>query len=226
MTTSPYNGALHPRRRCATSGTSTVLLAAAAFVFTAWMLAHDHSPVVSVSTRYPGAAAEVVETQITDPLEEQLSAIDGVRLMRSDSAEERSNITLEFNLDRDVDSAANDVRDRVGRAIDRLPDEVDPPEVSKADADDDPVVVLSFNSPRMSRLELTELATLATDIQTSLDNAESGLSPLGVTENGIAFDLNPNAVTGTEGGSHFEQISARYFRWQRSRIPSRASAKS
>jgi len=116
------------------------------------------APVVSVSTRYPGAAAEVVETQITDPLEEQLSAIDGVRLMRSDSAEERSNITLEFTLDRDVDSAANDVRDRVGRAIDRLPDEVDAPEVSKADADDDPVIVLSFNSPRMSRLELTELA--------------------------------------------------------------------
>ncbi len=116
------------------------------------------APVVSVSTRYPGAAAEVVETQITDPLEEQLSAIDGVRLMRSDSAEERSTITLEFTLDRDVDSAANDVRDRVGRAIDRLPDEVDAPEVSKADADDDPVVVLSLNSPRMSRLELTELA--------------------------------------------------------------------
>jgi multidrug efflux pump len=116
------------------------------------------APVVSVSTRYRGAAAEVVETQITDPLEEQLSAIDGVRLMRSDSAEERSNITLEFTLDRDVDSAANDVRDRVGRSIDRLPDEVDAPEVSKADADDDPIVVLSFNSPRMSRLELTELA--------------------------------------------------------------------
>ncbi len=116
------------------------------------------APVVSVSTRYPGAAAEVVETQITDPLEEQLSAIDGVRLMRSDSAEERSTITLEFTLDRNVDSAANDVRDRVGRAIDRLPDEVDAPEVSKADADDDPIIVLSLNSPRMSRLELTELA--------------------------------------------------------------------
>jgi len=116
------------------------------------------TPVVSVTTRYPGAAAEVVETQITEPLEEQLSAIDGVRLMRSDSAEERSRITLEFTLDRDVDAAANDVRDRVGRALDRLPDEVDPPEVSKADADDDPIIMLSFNSPRMSRLELTELA--------------------------------------------------------------------
>jgi multidrug efflux pump len=116
------------------------------------------SPVVSVSTRYPGAAAEVVETQITDPLEEQLSAIDGVRLMRSDSSEERSNITLEFTLDRDVDSAANDVRDRVGRVLERLPDEVRAPEVSKADADDEPVLVLSFNSPVVSRLELAELA--------------------------------------------------------------------
>ncbi len=116
------------------------------------------APVVSVSTGYPGAAAEVVETQITDPLEEQLSAIDGVRLMRSDSSEERSNITLEFNLDRDVDSAANDVRDRVGRVLERLPDEVRAPEVSKADADDEPVLVLSFNSPVISRLELAELA--------------------------------------------------------------------
>ncbi len=116
------------------------------------------APVVSVSTRYPGAAAEVVETQITDPLEEQLSAIDGIRLMRSDSSEERSNITIEFTLDRDVDSAANDVRDRVGRVIGRLPDEVDPPIVSKADSDDDPIMVLSFNSPRFTRLELAELA--------------------------------------------------------------------
>lgn len=116
------------------------------------------SPVVSVDTNYRGAAAEVVETQITDPLEEQLSAIDGVRLMRSDSSEERSRISLEFVLGRDVDSAANDVRDRVGRALERLPDEVDPPEVSKADSDDDPILVLSFNSPRFSRLELSELA--------------------------------------------------------------------
>lgn len=116
------------------------------------------APVVSVSTNYRGAAAEVVETQITEPLEEQLSAIDGVRLMRSDSSEERSRITLEFSLERDVDAAANDVRDRVGRALENLPDEVDPPEVSKADADDDPILVLSFNSPRYSRLELSELA--------------------------------------------------------------------
>lgn len=116
------------------------------------------APIVSVSTNYRGAAAEVVESQITDPLEEQLSAIDGVRLMRSDSTEERSRITLEFTLDRDVDSAANDVRDRVGRALENLPDEVDPPEVSKADADDDPILVLSFNSPTYSRLELAEMA--------------------------------------------------------------------
>ncbi len=115
------------------------------------------APVVSVSTFYRGAAAEVVETQITDPLEEQLSAIDGVRLMRSDSSEERSNITLEFTLDRDVDAAANDVRDRVGRALGSLPDEVDTPSVSKADADDDPIIMLSVNSPRYTRLELSEL---------------------------------------------------------------------
>jgi multidrug efflux pump len=115
------------------------------------------SPVVSVSTNYPGAAPEVVETQITDPIEEQLSSIDGVRLLRSDSAEGRSRITLEFDLRRDIDEAANDVRDKVSRVRDRLPEEIDNPEVAKADADDDPVLTLSMNSDRFTRLELAEM---------------------------------------------------------------------
>ncbi|MBP9912950.1 MAG: efflux RND transporter permease subunit [Opitutaceae bacterium] len=116
------------------------------------------SPVVSVSAGYPGAAAEVVETQITDPIEEELSTIDGVRLMRSDSSAGRSRISLEFDLRRDINAAANDVRDKVGRAVDRLPGEVDPPEVEKADADADPVLTLSMNSDRFTRLELAEMA--------------------------------------------------------------------
>lgn len=117
------------------------------------------APVVSVSTSYPGAAASVVETQITDPIEEQLSAIDGIKSMRSTSSEGRSNVTLEFDLRRNIDEAANDVRDRMSRVRDRLPPEVDNPEVSKADADDDPILTVSMNSERYTRLELAEMAS-------------------------------------------------------------------
>ena len=93
------------------------------------------SPVVSVDANYPGAAAEVIETQITYPIEEQLSTIDGVKQLNSSSSAGRSRISLEFDLRRDTDEAANDVRDKIGRVVDRLPTEVDPPEVEKADTD-------------------------------------------------------------------------------------------
>ena len=116
------------------------------------------SPIVSVDARYPGSAAEVVETQITDPMEEELSSIDGVRIMRSNSNPGRGQVTLEFDLRRDIDEAANDVRDKVGRVVDRLPDNVDAPEVEKADSDADPVLTLSMNSTRFTRLELSEIA--------------------------------------------------------------------
>ena len=114
-------------------------------------------PTVSVSTIYRGASAEVVESRITEPLEEQLAAIDGIRVMKSSSREEISRITIEFVLDRDPDEAANDVRDRVARARDRLPDEVDEPIIAKEDADAQPVLWLTFTSDRFSRTELTDL---------------------------------------------------------------------
>ncbi len=113
------------------------------------------SPTVSVETTYPGASAEVVETKITEPLEKEVAAIEGIRLVRSTSAEQVSRITVEFNLDRDVDQAANDVRDRVNRV--KLPDAVNPPRVSKADPDTSPVLTISFNSDRYSRLEIVEM---------------------------------------------------------------------
>ncbi len=116
------------------------------------------SPVVSVDANYPGAAAEVIETQITDPIEEQLSTIDGVKQLNSSSSAGRSRISLEFDLRRDTDEAANDVRDKIGRVVDRLPTEVDPPEVEKADTDSDPVMTISMNSDRFTRLELAEMA--------------------------------------------------------------------
>lgn len=115
------------------------------------------SPTVSVETSYRGASAEVVEAKITEPLEKEVASIDGIRVIRSSSQEERSRITVEFNLDRDVDEAANDVRDRVSRARERLPEEINEPVITKADADSSPVITLAFNSQRYSRLELVEL---------------------------------------------------------------------
>ena len=114
-------------------------------------------PTVSVTTIYRGASAEVVESRITEPLEEQLSAIDGIRVLKSSSREEVSRITIEFNLERDPDEAANDVRDRVSRARDKLPDEVDEPIIAKEEADANPVLWLTFTSDRFSRTELTDL---------------------------------------------------------------------
>lgn len=115
-------------------------------------------PIVSINTVYPGANAEVVESRVTDILEEQLSTIDGIRLLKSESREELSQITIEFDLDRDVDSAANDVRDRVGRARGRLPSEVREPSVQKTESDNNPFMWISLNSDRHSRLELSDFA--------------------------------------------------------------------
>lgn len=114
-------------------------------------------PTVSVTTVYRGASAEVVESRVTETLEEQLSAIDGIRVMKSSSREEVSRITLEFVLDRNPDEAANDVRDRVSRARGRLPDEVDEPIIAKEEADAQPVLWMTFTSDRFSRTELTDL---------------------------------------------------------------------
>ena len=84
-------------------------------------------PVVSIDTSYPGASAEIVETQITQLIEDRISGIEGIKNISSSSRNGRSRITIEFTLNRDVDAAANDVRDRVSRVVDNLPEQVDPP---------------------------------------------------------------------------------------------------
>src|SRR5690554_2654280 len=115
-------------------------------------------PVVSVSTTYRGANADVIDAQITEPLEESINGIDGIRTLTSVSREGRSTITVEFNLGTDLERAANDVRDRVSRAMRVLPPDVEPPTVSKADADGQPLVFLNVKSDRRDLLELSELA--------------------------------------------------------------------
>ncbi|MGE0256372.1 MAG: efflux RND transporter permease subunit [Alphaproteobacteria bacterium] len=113
-------------------------------------------PVVSVSTDYPGASAEIIETQITQVLEESLSGIDGVDFISSTSRQERSQVTITFTLDRDASAAAADVRDRVSRVRGRLPDAVEEPVIQKVEADAQPTVYLSFSSDRMSAMDITD----------------------------------------------------------------------
>ncbi|OZB14922.1 MAG: multidrug transporter AcrB, partial [Hyphomonas sp. 34-62-18] len=115
-------------------------------------------PVVSISVNYPGASASVVETRITQIIEERIAGIGGVRFINSRSRDGQADISIEFNVNRDIDAAANDVRDRVSSVADRLPPEADPPEVEKADADDDVILWLNFASQNMTTPELTDYA--------------------------------------------------------------------
>ena len=115
-------------------------------------------PIVSVTTIYPGANPRVVETEVTEPLEEQLNGIEGIRTLGSQSREQVSLITIEFNLDRDVDVAAQDVRDRVLRARNTLPDDIDEPIITKQDADASPIIWIGLSGERSSQLELSDYA--------------------------------------------------------------------
>lgn len=114
--------------------------------------------VVSVSTEYQGANASVIETQITTPLEEEINSVAGIRNISSVSRDGRSTITVEFELGIDLDTAANDVRDKVAGAVGVLPPDAEPPRVSKADADNDPIVFLGVRSSQRDLLELTAFA--------------------------------------------------------------------
>jgi multidrug efflux pump len=116
------------------------------------------APVVSVRTVYPGASAEVMESQVTKPLEDSLSGIEGIRTIKSVSREEVSQITVEFIQSRDPEAAANDVRDRVARVRGVLPDETQDPVVAKIEADAQAIIWLAFSSDRQSPLEITEYA--------------------------------------------------------------------
>lgn len=115
-------------------------------------------PIVSVSTGFTGANADVIETQITEPLEQAINGIPGIRSISSSSRDGRSQITVEFNLEVDLETAANDVRDKVSGAMRMLPPDVDPPVVSKADADAQPIFSITIRSDSRSLIDLTEFA--------------------------------------------------------------------
>ncbi|NTS75343.1 efflux RND transporter permease subunit [Catenovulum sp. SM1970] len=116
------------------------------------------APVVSINTSYPGASAAIVETKITQVLEDRISGISGVKNITSTSRDGRSSISIEFELSRDIDAAANDVRERISRALNNLPEQALPPEVFKSDDDDDVIAWFNLRSENMSVLELTDYA--------------------------------------------------------------------
>ena len=115
-------------------------------------------PVVTIETSYRGASAEVIETKITQVIEDQIAGLEGLAKLTSSSRDERSEIRVEFGLDRNVDEAANDIRDRVGRVADQLPDDADAPEIAKVDNDTQAVMFLNLTSDRMTGLEITDYA--------------------------------------------------------------------
>ncbi len=115
-------------------------------------------PIVSVTTVYPGANATVVETEVTERLEEAINNIEGIKTLTSQSREQVSNVTIEFDLSRDIDLAAQDVRDRVSRVRDRLPESIREPVIAKQDADARPIIWIGMYSERYTPLELTTLA--------------------------------------------------------------------
>ena len=115
-------------------------------------------PIITVTTSYIGANADVIETQITEPLESSINGIAGIRSLSSVSSDGRSNITVEFNLGTDLEAAANDVRDRVSRAIRSLPPDCDPPTITKSDADASPIISYTLQSNTTTLLELSDIA--------------------------------------------------------------------
>ncbi len=115
-------------------------------------------PVVSITTIYRGASAAVVENKITQAIEDRIAGIEGIIKLESDSEDERSSIRIEFDVERDIDAATNDVRDRISRVMAQLPPEAEPPQVAKSDATAEAVMFLSFNSEKMTELEVTDYA--------------------------------------------------------------------
>nr|WP_136250411.1 efflux RND transporter permease subunit [Ningiella ruwaisensis] len=115
-------------------------------------------PVVTVEVTYPGAPANIVETRITEIIEERIAGIEGIEFIQSSSQDGESNVSIEFSINRDIDAAANDVRDRIAGITDNLPEEADPPEVQKVDSNDDVIIWQNLVSEQMTSPELTDYA--------------------------------------------------------------------
>ena len=154
------------------------------------------NPIISVTCSYPGANADVIENQITEPLEQNINGIPGIRSLTSVSQQGQSRITVEFELSVDLETAANDVRDKVSRAQRWLPRDCDPPTVSKADADARPILMVAIQSDKRSLLELTEIADLTVKEQLQTIPDVSSVSIWGEKKYCMRLWLDPVKMSG------------------------------
>lgn len=154
------------------------------------------NPIISVSCSYPGANAEVIENQITEPLEQNINGIPGIRSLTSVSQQGSSRITVEFELNVDLETAANDVRDKVSRAQRKLPKDCDPPTVSKADADASPILMVALQSDKRSLLELSEIADLTVKEQLQTIHEVSSVEIWGEKRYCMRLWLDPVKMSG------------------------------
>ena len=154
------------------------------------------NPIISVTCSYPGANADVIENQITEPLEQNINGIPGIRSMSSVSSQGQSRITVEFELSVDLETAANDVRDKVSRAQRYLPRDCDPPTVTKADADATPILMVTIQSDKRSLLELSEIADLTVKEQLQTISDVSGVQIWGEKRYSMRLWLDPAKMAG------------------------------
>ena len=151
-------------------------------------------PIISVSTSFSGANADVIETQITEPLESAINGIPGIRSLTSTSRDGSSRITVEFELDVDLETAANDVRDKVSGAQRRLPEDVDPPTVSKADADAQPIFGVSLRSDERSLIDLSMYAEQYYKERLQTISGVSSISIWGEKRYSVRLRMNPSLL--------------------------------
>ena len=154
------------------------------------------NPIISVQCSYPGANADVIENQITEPLEQNINGIPGIRSLSSTSQQGQSRITVEFELSVDLETAANDVRDKVSRAQRYLPRDCDPPTVTKADADATPILMVTIQSDKRSLLELSEIADLTVKEQLQTISDVSGVQIWGEKRYSMRLWLDPAKMAG------------------------------
>jgi multidrug efflux pump len=153
-------------------------------------------PLITVMTSYPGANSDVIETQITEPLEQSINGIPGIRTLTSVSRQGSSRITVEFELSVDLETAANDVRDKVSQATRMLPRDVDPPTVSKADADASPIMFVAIKSDKRSLLELSEIAELTFKEQLQTISGVSSIMIWGQKRYAMRIWIDPAKLAG------------------------------
>ncbi len=154
------------------------------------------NPIISVQCSYAGANADVIENQITEPLEQNINGIPGIRSLTSVSQQGSSRITVEFDLSVDLETAANDVRDKVSRAQRYLPRDCDPPTVSKADADASPILMVALQSEKRPLLELSEIADLTVKEQLQTIPDVSSVSIWGEKKYSMRLWLHPIKMAG------------------------------